>query len=102
MVQDIPKEKVVRFDGDYQDDRALLQFGSRESMDRLLTPYSWILIDEGQKIANIGNILKMMVDAYKGTKQIIVTGSSSLHLLDLTSEPLTGRKRVHELFPISW
>ena len=44
----------------------------------------------------------MMIDRYKDTKQIVVTGSSSLHLLDKTSEPLTGRKRVFTLFPISW
>jgi predicted AAA+ superfamily ATPase len=71
-------------------------------MDRQLSGYQWIYIDEGQKIPNIGNILKMMIDAYGDTKQIIVTGSSSLHLLDTTNEPLTGRKRVHKLYPIAW
>jgi len=45
--------------------------------------------------------LKIFVDTYKATKQIIVTGSSSLNLLDKASEPLTGRKVVYQLFPIS-
>jgi predicted AAA+ superfamily ATPase len=71
-------------------------------MDKILSPYRHIVIDEGQKIPNIGTSLKMMIDEYKKTKNIIVTGSSSLHLLDQTSEPLTGRKRVHEIFPFSW
>lgn len=102
LISGISPDRVIRFDGDYSDDRSLLQFSSRESMERSLASYTHILIDEGQKIPNIGNTLKMMIDAYKDTKNIIVTGSSSLHLLDMTSEPLTGRKRVYELFPLSW
>jgi uncharacterized protein len=102
IVENDPGAMSLYFDGDYLDDARQLQFTSRESMDRLLSGYNWIYIDEGQKIPNIGNILKMMVDAYQDTKQIIVTGSSSLNLLDMTNEPLTGRKRVHELYPISW
>lgn len=97
-----PSAQSIFFDGDYPDDARQLQFTSRDSMDRQLSRYEWIYIDEGQKIPNIGNILKMMIDAYGDTKQIIVTGSSSLHLLDMTNEPLTGRKRVHELYPIAW
>ncbi|MFA5813980.1 MAG: DUF4143 domain-containing protein, partial [Patescibacteria group bacterium] len=57
--------------------------------------------DEGQKIGTIGQTLKLMVDEYKDKKQIIVTGSSSFNLLDRTEEPLTGRKRVFYLFPLS-
>jgi uncharacterized protein len=102
ILGDYPLAQSIYFDGDYLDDARQLQFTSRESMDRQLSGYDWIYIDEGQKIPNIGNTLKMMIDAYGDTKQIIVTGSSSLHLLDMTNEPLTGRKRVHELFPISW
>jgi predicted AAA+ superfamily ATPase len=60
-----------------------------------------IFIDEAQKIPNIGNTLKIMVEAYKTQKQIIITGSSSINLLDQTSEPLTGRKFVYQLFPLS-
>jgi predicted AAA+ superfamily ATPase len=102
ILGDYPLAQSIYFDGDYPDDARQLQFTSRESMDRQLSGYDWIYIDEGQKIPNIGNTLKMMIDAYGDTKQIIVTGSSSLHLLDMTNEPLTGRKRVHELYPISW
>lgn len=46
-------------------------------------------------------MLKLLTDRYKATKQIFVTGSSSVHLLDTTNEPLTGRKFVFTLFPIS-
>ena len=95
-------EDIVRFNGDYADDRARLDFKNTEDMKRVLDTYKWILIDEGQKIPNIGNILKGMIDTYKDSKTIIVTGSSSIHLLDQTNEPLTGRKRVFTLYPLSF
>jgi len=60
-----------------------------------------IFIDEAQKISLIWNTLKILIDTYKDTKQILVTGSSSINLLDLTSEPLTGRKKVYMMYPIS-
>jgi len=41
------------------------------------------------------------VDFYKQKKQILLTGSSSLNLLDDTQEPLTGRKFVYTLLPLS-
>ena len=41
------------------------------------------------------------MDGFKEEKQIIATGSSSLNLLDKTSEPLTGRKIVYRLHSLS-
>lgn len=60
-----------------------------------------IFIDEAQKIENIGNTLKLLIDHYGDTKQIIITGSSSINILEKTNEPLTGRKVVHYMYPIS-
>jgi predicted AAA+ superfamily ATPase len=54
------------------------------------------------KIPDVGNILKILADRYQSEKQVIVTGSSTLGLLDQTSEPLTGRKRVFHLYPIAF
>ncbi len=62
--------------------------------------YELIVIDEAQKIPNIGNALKLMVDRYP-EKYFVVTGSSSFDLANKTGESLTGRKRVFDLFPIS-
>ncbi len=41
------------------------------------------------------------MDHFKEKKQLIITGSSSINLLDNTSESLTGRKNVFTLFPLS-
>lgn len=59
-----------------------------------------IVIDEAQKIKNIGQALKIMVDQIPGIK-IVATGSSSFELAGQIGEPLTGRKRTVTLFPVS-
>lgn len=59
-----------------------------------------IVIDEAQKIENIGRALKLIVDNISNIR-VVVTGSSSFDLAQATDEPLTGRKNVITLFPIS-
>lgn len=60
-----------------------------------------VIIDEAQEIKDIGRKLKLIYDN-KPEIQIIATGSSSFDLLDKTNEPLTGRKRIYYLYPISY
>ena len=62
--------------------------------------YELIVIDEAQRIKNIGQGLKIMVDEIPGIK-IIVTGSSSFELAGQVGEPLTGRKITLTLYPVS-
>lgn len=62
--------------------------------------YELIAVDEAQKIKNVGQNLKIMVDQIPGIK-IIVTGSSSFELAGQVGEPLTGRKTTLTLFPIA-
>lgn len=95
------KKEIKIFNGDNPTDRELLGNKDLEFLKGLTEDADFILIDEGQKIENIGQTLKLLVDHYKNKKQIIVTGSSSFHLLDSTSEPLTGRKHVYTLYPLS-
>lgn len=62
--------------------------------------YELIAIDEAQKIPNIGQGLKILVDHIPGIR-IIATGSSSFELAGQIGEPLTGRKNTITLFPIA-
>jgi len=62
--------------------------------------FELIVIDEAQRIKNIGQALKILVDNISGIK-IIVTGSSSFELAGQIGEPLTGRKINLSLYPIS-
>ncbi len=59
-----------------------------------------IIIDEAQRVKNIGLTLKLIVDNFPSI-QIIATGSSSFDLSNEISEPLTGRKYEFFLYPIS-
>ena len=59
-----------------------------------------IVLDEAQKIKNIGLVLKTFVDTYPEI-QIIATGSSSFELANQTGEPLTGRVDRFVLHPLS-
>ena len=87
--------------GDDPIDRQKLENKSFHELDQIFRDSRIIYIDEAQKITNIGNILKLLVDNYHSDKQIIATGSSSLNLLSNTQEALTGRKYVHFLFGLS-
>lgn len=62
--------------------------------------YQLLLIDEAQKIPNIGNSLKIINDNIDKIK-VIATGSSSFELLGQIGEPLTGRKITLTLYPLS-
>ena len=62
--------------------------------------YDLIVIDEAQKIDNIGEALKIIVDQINGIK-VIATGSASFDLSNKLGEPLVGRQRQIMLFPVS-
>ncbi|MBI5149259.1 MAG: ATP-binding protein [Candidatus Omnitrophica bacterium] len=62
--------------------------------------YSLIVIDEAQRIPNVGQGLKILVDQLPGI-QVIATGSSSFELAGQVGEPLTGRKTTLTLYPVS-
>lgn len=101
ILSDYDKKDIVLFNWDYIEDRELLSENSLNKLKHFVDDKKIIFIDEAQKIPNIWNTLKILVDKYKKSKQVIVTGSSSINLLDLTSEPLTWRKYVYMLYPIS-
>jgi len=65
-----------------------------------LGDHNIIILDEAQRIKNIGPTLKILIDTYPEL-QIIATGSSSFDLANEINEPLTGRKIVFNLFPLS-
>lgn len=92
--------KVLYLNCDEPDVRPLLENASSTSLKALIGNYSLILIDEAQRIKNIGLTLKLLVDEFKDV-QVIATGSSALELANEIREPLTGRKREYHLYPFS-
>ena len=71
-----------------------------ENYKQMLGTYKLLCIDEAQKIPDIGQILKLMVDEIKGLK-IIISGSSSFDIHKDAGEPLTGRKFTFKLYAFS-
>ncbi|MDO9399210.1 MAG: ATP-binding protein [bacterium] len=94
------KEKFLLLNGDDIDVREKVDTQSIVKLKNLVGDNKLIVIDEAQKIPNIGLNLKIMVDNIKGLK-IIATGSSSFDLANQIGEPLVGRKFTLSLFPLA-
>lgn len=62
--------------------------------------YDLVFIDEAQRVGQIGQSLKILVDQIPDLK-IIATGSSSFDLLNQVGEPLVGRQTIIRLYPFS-
>lgn len=60
-----------------------------------------VVLDEAQRVENIGITIKLLVDTYPDM-QIIATGSSSFELANKITEALTGRARFYKLYPLSY
>lgn len=104
LIQKITEEVKLPYlmvNGDNPADRLLWTNPDFQLVRSLIAPYRLIVIDEAQRIENIGLTVKMIVDA-KMEKQVIITGSSALGLGDTIQEPLTGRKWEFTMFPIAW
>jgi predicted AAA+ superfamily ATPase len=76
----------------------VLEFQDFEKIKEYASGYELLAIDEAQKIRNVGQALKILVDQVPGIR-IIATGSSSFDLAGQIGEPLTGRKITLTLFP---
>ncbi len=59
-----------------------------------------VALDEIQLLPKITGVIKYLLDTYE--IKFIVTGSSSYYLKNLFSESLAGRKKVFELYPLSF
>ncbi len=91
---------VFRGDGNDLDLQEILNSQRLSVIQSALGGYKLVFIDEAQKINNIGEAIKLMIDHSPGIT-IILTGSSSFQLSGKLGEPLTGRQNVHLLFPLS-
>jgi len=91
---------LVSFDCDEPNDRALLTDANSADLSAVVKDKRIVLIDEAQRVQNIGLTLKLLADKFKDI-QVLVSGSSSLELANKLNEPLTGRKFEYLMLPIS-
>jgi predicted AAA+ superfamily ATPase len=92
---------VLRINGDDTDAKYMFENVSENFLKILTANHNALLIDEAQKIKNIGEMLKIMADKLNHIP-VIITGSSSFLLTKAVNESLTGRKREIQLLPISF
>jgi uncharacterized protein len=99
----LPKDQQegLFLDADNVEIQEVLKNPNIERLKNIIGKATLVIIDEAQRISNIGLTLKLITDNMPSV-QLLVTGSSSLELANLTNEPLTGRKWEYSMFPISW
>ncbi len=87
-------------DCDEPDIRRILEDSTSTQLKSLIGDAELVIIDEAQRVKNIGLTLKLIIDQIKEV-QLIASGSSSLELANSINEPLTGRKFEYFLYPLS-
>lgn len=97
----LQKEEVLWFNGDEIDVRSLFENISATRLKAIIGAKNIVIIDEAQRIADIGIRLKLITDTFPEI-QLIATGSSSFDLANKINEPLTGRKWEYKMFPVSF
>lgn len=95
------KPRILWLNADEYDIQAMFDTPSSSSFKALFGNNETVIIDEAQKIANIGRKLKLITDEIPQV-QVIATGSSAFELTNKLNEPLTGRKWEYKLYPISY
>jgi len=91
----------LRLNADDPTIRNILDLPNTEQLRQLIGKNTIILIDEAQRIRQIGITAKLITDTFREV-QLLLSGSSSFELASATQESLTGRKRTFFLYPISW
>lgn len=94
-------EDALWLNGDDADTRLLFQDTSISRLKNIIGQKKIVVIDEAQRIENIGISIKTIIDRIKDVK-VIATGSTSFDLANKINEPLTGRKWEYQLYPISF
>lgn len=103
LLEDVfPSEKgVLWLSGDDVDVQSMMETMTAQRMRTLLGDRKIVVIDEAQRIKDIGLRMKVVTDQMKDV-QLIATGSSAFELANRLNEPLTGRKWEYQLYPLSF
>ena len=95
------RENVLWMTGDDLDIQELFSQMTSTRLKAILGNTKTLIIDEAQRIPDIGLRLKLITDQIKDV-QVVATGSSSFELASKVNESMAGRKRVFRMFPISF
>ena len=93
--------EVLWLNGDDSDVREMFRDISSTRLRAMIGSKRFLVIDEAQRIPDIGLRIKLVTDQIPDV-QVIATGSSSFDLASKVNEPLTGRKREFKMFPLTF
>ena len=95
------REDVVWMNGDEMDIQELFREMTSTRIRAILGDNKFLVIDEAQRIQDIGLRMKLITDQVPEV-QVIATGSSSFELAAKVNESLTGRKREFKMYPLTF
>lgn len=94
-------DDTIWLNGDDIATQTLMENMTTVRLQQLLGGKRLLIIDEAQRIKDIGLRMKLVTDQIKEV-QLVATGSSSFELANRLNEPLTGRKWEYHMFPLSF
>jgi predicted AAA+ superfamily ATPase len=92
---------AIWLNGDNADTRVKLSNPNADVLRTEIGENKKVVIDEAQRIENIGLCAKIIIDQLPDVT-LILSGSSSFDLANKINEPLTGRKWEWMMFPLSF
>lgn len=98
---DKDRPDVLWLNGDEKDVQELIANSSSSRLKTFFGNKTMVVIDEAQRIRDIGLQLKLITDEIPEI-QLIASGSSAFELANRINEPLTGRKWEFRMYPISF
>ena len=93
--------EIIWLNGDEPDIQSIFENISSKRLEAIIGNKKMIIIDEAQRIPEIGLKMKLITDQLLNV-QLIAPGSSAFELSNKLNEPLTGRKWEFKMYPISF
>lgn len=93
--------EIIWLNGDEPDIQSIFENISSKRLEAIIGNKKMIIIDEAQRIPEIGLKMKLITDQLLNV-ELIATGSSAFELSNKLNEPLTGRKWEFKMYPISF
>jgi predicted AAA+ superfamily ATPase len=100
IINEFEQSETLLLNCDEPETLQMFENTSSTELKMLIGDKKILLIDEAQRVENIGIALKLIIDNITDI-QLVVTGSSAFDLRNHLNEPLTGRKFEYRLYPFS-
>lgn len=100
LLSEVPLSEQLYLNCDELATQEALEARSLQVLRSIIGKATRIVVDEAQRVENIGVALKLLIDNFPRI-DIIATGSSSFELSNKVKEPLTGRSYEFILEPLS-